>query len=232
MELSACGAGVPRFRTCKEFLLERRISSTFARVRHRSLVAMLFCFGCGSENDDGRTQLGATPRERPETPAPLQPVKRAQALLTSPTHPGISGTVTFQALPPDGTRVDAEIFGLEPGSVHAMHLHAGLECDDWVAQSPHFDGNAGEHAGARPHGDPNQLESHLGDLGNVVADDDGHAVMISRVRGRLTIDDGGFFDIVGRVVVLHTGADDFISDVPDASGPLLACGKLDVLATE
>jgi len=168
----------------------------------------------------------------PEHPEPLGPPTRAQVDLFTSDLPDLSGSVTFQALPPDGVRVDAEILGLEPGSVHGLQLREATDCDDFAAESPHFDGIAAEGEPPRPHGDPNQLDSHLGDLGNLTADADGHAQLISRVRGLLTVGVGGPFDIVGHVLVLQRAEDDFISDSPDNSGGLLACGRVDLLPAE
>jgi Cu-Zn family superoxide dismutase len=150
----------------------------------------------------------------------------------APDDPNLSGSVTFQQLPPDGVRTDAVISGLEPSGRHGLHLHEATECDGLAAGSPHFDGVFSEGESPRRHADPIEIDAHLGDLGNAQADEHGDAVLTSVVRPLLTIDDGGRFDIVGRVVVLHRGEDDFTSDSPDNSGGLLACGKVTLLPTE
>jgi Cu-Zn family superoxide dismutase len=193
-----------------------------------ALVCLSAFTGCTSSDDSGSSDGdGAAPRKHPETPE-LPAPKRARATLISPDDPDVSGEVTFQALPPDGVRVDARFDGLEPKSIHGFHLHDVAECDDATVDAAHFDGPLeAEHP--RRHGDPNEWESHLGDFGNVVADDDGHADVISLVRGLLHIDDGSVLDIVGRAVVLQNGADDFVSEAPDNSGGLLACGTVGVL---
>jgi superoxide dismutase, Cu-Zn family len=185
---------------------------------------------CGSEPDPVAPN-DPFAREPPE-PGPLLPVKRAIAEFVAPDDPNLSGSITFQQLPPDGVRTDAVISGLEPSERHGLHLHEAMECDELAAGSPHFDGVSGEGESPRRHADPIQIDAHLGDLGNAQADEHGDAMLTSVVRPLLTIDDGGRFDIVGRVVVLHRGEDDFTSDSPDNSGGLLACGKVALLPAE
>jgi superoxide dismutase, Cu-Zn family len=183
--------------------------------------------GCTSSADAGSSDV-ATSREHPETPE-LPAPKRARATLFSPDEPDVSGEVTFQALPPHGVRVDASFDGLEPQSVHGFHLHDVTECDDLTVDAPHFDGPLVEAEHPRRHGDPIEVESHLGDFGNVVADEDGHASVISLVRGLLRVGDGSGLDIVGRAVVLKNEADDFVSEEPNNSGGSLACGTVGIL---
>lgn len=197
------------------------------RTRATCFVASALLFlsalnGCTSSADAGSSDGGA-PREHPETPE-LSAPKRAHATLVSPDEPNVFGEVTFQELPPEGVRVDARFDGLEPNSIHGFHLHDVAECNDSTVDAAHFDGP--EHS--RRHGDPTDLDSHLGDFGNVVADEDGHADVISLVRGLFHIDDGSELDIIGRAVVLENEADDFVLEDPDNSGGLLACGTVGV----
>lgn len=200
------------------------------RLGLRLLVAALALCACGSEDAGEATPQGPFERDLPdETPWPSP--KRASADFFAPDDAAVVGSITFQALPPDGVRVDATFIGLDPSSIHGMHLHQAVECDESAAESAHFDGVPRDGEPARMHADPAQIGSHLGDLGNVTADERGSAMVISVVRPLLTIDDGSAFDIVGRVVVLHRGEDDFTSD-SDSSGGLLACGKVALVPTE
>jgi superoxide dismutase, Cu-Zn family len=175
-------------------------------------------------------------RRPPESP-PFEAPKRAQVVLQVDAEPELFGQITFQALPPDGIRVDAEFDGLEPGRLHGLHVRDGFDCNDAPADLPHFDGDQ-EHPDfktetRRVHGNPNSIESHLGDLGNVAADTSGQARLTSVVRGELRVDEPHSpYDVLHRVVVLQQGEDDYASENPDNSGGVLACGTIELLLPE
>jgi superoxide dismutase, Cu-Zn family len=167
----------------------------------------------------------------------LEPPKRAEVSWQADAEPALLGRVTFQALPPDGVRVDAEFAGLEPGSVHGLHLRDGFDCGEAAAELPHFDGDRQhpdfESSPQRMHVNPSSIQSHLGDLGNVVADGSGVARLTSMVRGKLRVDaPDSPYDVLHRVLVVQRGEDDYLSESPDNSGGVLACGTLELLPPE
>lgn len=140
-------------------------------------------------------------------------VTRAVAVIYPTRGNQVSGTLTFDKTP-NGVRIHGTISGLEPRSVHAMHIHefGDQSSDDGMAAGSHY--NPENH----PHGDVSSPTRHAGDLGNVTADDTGKASV------NLTLKDITLADVknpvIGRGVVIHTRADDFSQPVGNAGGRL------------
>lgn len=85
------------------------------------------------------------------------------------------------------------ITGLSPGK-HGFHIHEfGNFTDGCDSAGSHFNPNGMEHGG------PDDEERHAGDLGNVVADENGVAI-VNIVDAQIPLD--GPNAIVGRSVVV------------------------------
>lgn len=84
----------------------------------------------------------------------------------------------------------------------------------------------------QPHGHPNDKERHVGDLGNVVFDEN-NVANIDFYDGVITV--VGPHGILGRAVVLHEKQDDYgRSSHPDSrktgnAGGRVACGVIGIL---
>jgi Cu-Zn family superoxide dismutase len=145
-------------------------------------------------------------------------VKKATAVLNPTKGSRVFGVVTFTAV--DGAvSIVADIDGLEPGK-HGFHIHEFGNCSapDGSSAGGHF--NPMGHA----HGGPDHAQRHLGDLGNVVADETGHA-HYERLDKLIKLD--GPHTIVGRSVVVHANADDYTTQPAGNSGGRLACGVIE-----
>ncbi len=116
--------------------------------------------------------------------------------------------------------IAAEFKGLTPGP-HGMHIHEVGDCSapDASSAGAHFDPHGGHH------GETHAAGSHLGDLGNVIADAAGNAEFRLETKG-LAVEPGEADSIVGRSVVLHAGADDLHSQPSGNAGARIACGVL------
>ncbi|KAK2160390.1 hypothetical protein LSH36_134g02011 [Paralvinella palmiformis] len=92
-----------------------------------------------------------------------------------------------------------EITGLEPGK-HGFHVHEfGDNTNGCTSAGGHFNPYGKEH------GAPDDENRHAGDLGNVIAGDDGKAVInITDSLVKLT----GPNSVIGRTLVVHVGVDD------------------------
>lgn len=132
----------------------------------------------------------------------------------------ITGTVTFTQA---GTKVKvvADIDGLSPGE-HGFHIHekADLSAPDLSSAGGHF--NPDHHH----HGGPGAAEHHAGDLGNLTADDKGHAHLEVIVEG-ISVD-GEKNGVVGHSVIIHAKPDDLKSDPSGNSGPRIAGGVIEL----
>lgn len=131
----------------------------------------------------------------------------------------ITGTVTFTE-DGDKVKVVADVDGLKPGD-HGFHIHAkpDLSAPDLSSAGGHFNPE-GHH-----HGGPDSAEHHAGDLGNLTADDKGHAHLEVTVAG-LSIS-GEKNGVIGHSVIIHAKPDDLKTDPSGNSGARIAGGVIE-----
>jgi len=148
--------------------------------------------------------------------APVQ--ARARADLKGPTGEDL-GTVQFTGTP-SGVLVHLQLRNVAPGA-HAFHLHQTGRCD-----APSFE-SAGGHFNPTnaEHGFSNAEGPHAGDLPNVHVPANGE-LEIEVLAGDVRLGEGenSLFDADGSAVVLHRGADDYMTDPAGDAGTRIACG--------
>jgi superoxide dismutase, Cu-Zn family len=176
----------------------------------------LISVACGREDID--VPVPANPpaaTSEPPVPAPREVVE-----LTPTQGHDAAGRLTLAASG-EGVRITGTVTGLEPGSVHGIHVHENGDCSAADASS------AGGHFAplGNPHGAPGE-NSHIGDLGNITANDRGVAnVDVRAVQARLGSNTQT--DLLGRAIVVHANADDLKSQPSGESGVRIACGVID-----
>ncbi|XP_013140796.1 PREDICTED: superoxide dismutase [Cu-Zn] 4AP-like isoform X2 [Papilio polytes] len=151
---------------------------------------------------------------------------KAIAKLTQPSGDEVHGNVTFTQLADGKVHVQGAIVGLAPGH-YGFHVHEKGDISGGC-------GTTGSHYNPhhKDHGHPNDENRHVGDLGNVVFDENRVSVL-DYVDSVICLT--GEYSIVGRAVVLHEKADDFgRSDHPDSrktgnAGGRVACGVIGIL---
>lgn len=157
------------------------------------------------------------------TATPAAPLK-ATAVLTSATGDDEFGTVTFtQTDSASPTKISGQLKGLPPGS-HGFTIHENGALTNGCS-------DAGAHYNplGKDHGGPGDTDRHVGDLGNIVADDDSEA-KVDIVDKVVSLD--GEYSVVGRSIVIHIGEDDLgQGETPDSkrtghSGRRVACGVI------
>lgn len=118
-----------------------------------------------------------------------------------------------------------EITGLGKGQ-HGFHVHEfGDNTNGCISAGAHF--NPLNHE----HGAPSDSNRHVGDLGNVVAGDNGVAKI--NISDKL-ISLEGEYSIIGRTVVVHADPDDLgkggheLSKTTGNAGARLACGVIGI----
>ncbi|MCK9275448.1 MAG: superoxide dismutase family protein [Syntrophales bacterium] len=146
-------------------------------------------------------------------------VEKAVAVLHSTEGNNVKGIVTFTKVQ-KGVKVVADIEGLAPGK-HGFHIHEYGDCTapDATSAGGHFNPEN------KPHGAPDSKERHAGDLGNVVANEQGKA------RYEWTdpvISLSGPHSILGRAVIIHADEDDLTSQPTGNAGARLACGVIGI----
>lgn len=145
-------------------------------------------------------------------------VRRAVAKVEATQGHQVKGTITFTKVD-NGVRTVVDLTGLTPGE-HGFHIHEKGDCSAADATS------AGSHynpTGA-PHGGPDSPQHHMGDLGNVTADQSGKA-HLDRVFTFLSLD--GPNSIVGKAIIVHADRDDLTSQPTGNAGGRVACGVIE-----
>ena len=157
--------------------------------------------------------------EGSETEVQTESVRRATAYINPRSGSDLGGSAIFIN---DGTRVELQV-SLEqaPPGEHAVHIHDTGDCSAEDASS------AGGHWNptAEDHGQWDTAPFHLGDIGNVVVDEEGKG-SLSLITDRWSMGGGGANDILGHAVVVHAGSDDFTSQPSGAAGARIGCGVI------
>ncbi|XP_071800030.1 copper chaperone for superoxide dismutase-like [Asterias amurensis] len=142
----------------------------------------------------------------------------AVSILDTPHDGPIRGVIRMLQLANNSCIIEGTVDGLTPGA-HALNIHEyGDLSDGCNSCGMHFNPTNSRHGG------PSDEERHYGDLGNVVADDNGRAVF------RMENDRVQVWDVIGRCMVMHSKGDDLgQGDSPNSkedgnSGPGVACG--------
>lgn len=170
-------------------------------------VLLLAFYGCNNEqNSTSRHVL-------------MPDVTRAVAVLHAIQGHQVKGVIRFQQ-EGDGVKIIAHLEGLKPGK-HGFHIHEYGDCraPDGASAGGHFNPEGKKHGGSEA------SERHLGDLGNIVADISGVA-RLEHVDKHISLK--GKNSILGRGVVVHAVADDFVSQPSGAAGERIACGVIGV----
>ena len=130
----------------------------------------------------------------------------------------VVGNANFYSLAGEMT-VSATFSGLAAG-IHAVHLHTAGDCsaNDFTSAGGHLNPGGNEHGTRNPRG------AHLGDLPNVTIAADGSGSVSALLRGRSADVIGHLFDSDGTAIVVHGGADDYVTDPAGAAGSRVACG--------
>lgn len=186
-------------------------------------IGAIGCQPQGTETEKA-SQPSAKTEEKPASPSPMpvaeEPVAvKAIAVLYPTDANAVQGTVQFTE--ENGKiRVVADVERLQPGK-HGFHVHQYGNCSaaDGSSAGGHFnpDGKA--------HGSPDSAERHVGDLGNIEADEQGKARLDSQ-DNELAL--SGSHSIVGRSVVVHAGEDDLTSQPSGNAGARVACGVVGI----
>lgn len=143
----------------------------------------------------------------------------AVAILVPTEESQVRGLVVFMK-EEDGIRVQGQIIGLSPGK-HGFHVHqfGDLRSADGMAAGDHFNPTDEPHAGRE------EKERHVGDLGNIEANDEGIAAF-DFVDKKLSFE--GKASILGRGLVVHAEADDLESQPSGDAGGRVAVGVIGV----
>jgi Cu-Zn family superoxide dismutase len=181
------------------------------KIKIKSLIAIIqilfifaFLAGCSKADDTDMKQSN---------------INQAVAVIHPTAGNHVHGVVKF-IKKINGIEVIANVEGLEPG-LHGFHVHEWGDCsaDDATSAGGHFNPDGKPHAG------PNDENRHVGDLGNLEADENGIA-HYQHLDNLLAF--SGKHSIIGRSVIIHAGADDLTSQPSGSAGARIACGVIGI----
>lgn len=111
----------------------------------------------------------------------------------------IKGSVHFYET--DKVTMDIQLSGFKKNSVHGFHVHeAGDLTDNCMGACAHFNPYHKKHGGIH------SKERHVGDLGNIIADNYGR--VSCQITDHMIKLRGTKSNIIGRCLVIHEDEDD------------------------
>ena len=140
--------------------------------------------------------------------------------LDAKSGSNVAGTVVFSESS-GKVNFKANISGLKPG-IHAIHIHEKSDCSAADGSS------AGGHWNPtfKNHGKWGSTAYHKGDIGNFVADAAGKGtITMSTDEWCIGCGDPAR-DVLGKSIVVHEGADDFVSQPSGNAGARMACSAI------
>ncbi|MGI9283942.1 MAG: superoxide dismutase family protein [Pseudomonadales bacterium] len=188
------------------------------------VVSLAALIACAEKTEQSNT---AAAQELEKTVAAIEEeevaqfaqVESATATLNPTEGNATAGAVTFEPnADQTAMRVTLKVTGLSPGD-HGFHIHEIGDCSapDGKSAGGHFNPAASEH------GAPGSAAHHVGDLGNITADEEGDA---SAEIEAAELSFSGDNSILNKAVIVHADADDLNSQPTGAAGARIACGVI------
>ncbi len=169
-----------------------------------------FCGGSGDHAASDEAKPAAATAAALKAVAELKPTEGSS----------VTGTVTFEEAADGAVHITGNVSGLTPGK-HGFHIHEMGDCSapDGSSAGGHFNPDGTDHGG------PDSATHHVGDLGNLEANDQG-AAEYHATYNFLTLKDGPH-SVIGKAVIVHSGEDDLVSQPTGGAGSRLACGVIE-----
>ena len=168
----------------------------------------VFVAGCASSEEGAPSGEGEAKK-----------VSRATAYINPRSDSELFGSAIF-IREGDQITVQVSIEAAPPGE-HAVHIHETGDCSapDATSAGGHWNPTGADH------GKWNEAPFHLGDIGNVLAGEDGTgSIMLTTDLWEMGT--GETNDIMGKAVIVHAGPDDFTTQPTGAAGGRLGCGVI------
>lgn len=146
--------------------------------------------------------------------------KSLNLVFESKSSSSVTGTATFTEKNGKVTFV-AKLSGLKPG-IHAIHIHEKSDCTAADGSS------AGGHWNPtfKKHGQWGVGEYHRGDIGNFIADEKGNGSITLTTDQWAIGGEDATKNILGKGLIVHQGADDFVSQPAGNAGARVACSAI------
>ena len=143
----------------------------------------------------------------------------ATATIGETNESGVSGKAVFTQSG-DNIKLVITLANASAGE-HAVHIHAKGDCSasDGTSAGGHWNPTGVAH------GKWGEGEFHLGDIGNMTVDDRGMG-KIELTTNLWEMNTGSDIDVVGKAIIAHAGADDFVSQPSGNAGARIGCGVI------
>jgi superoxide dismutase, Cu-Zn family len=183
------------------------------------VVAVALFYGCAQPNEEQQETTTAPMDQQSEHVAAK---RQAVATLEAKSGSSLTGEATFTEQNYGEVTFEVHIEGVSPG-LHAVHIHEVGDCSAPDGSS------AGGHWNPtnQPHGKWGEEPHHLGDIGNIDVGEDGQG-HLSLTTDAWSLEDMGDRSVLGKAVVVHSGADDFTSQPSGAAGDRIGCGVIEL----
>ena len=147
--------------------------------------------------------------------------KTAMATIGETNESGVDGKAVFTQTG-DNIKLVVSLANASAGE-HAVHIHATGDCSapDGTSAGGHWNPTGVAH------GKWGEGEFHLGDIGNMTVDDQGMG-KIELTTNLWEMNTGSDIDIVGKAIIVHAGADDFVSQPSGNAGARIGCGVIEL----
>lgn len=148
-------------------------------------------------------------------------VLAATATIGETNESGVAGKASFTQTG-DNIKLVISLANASAGE-HAVHIHATGDCSapDGTSAGGHWNPTGVAH------GKWGEGEFHLGDIGNMTVDDQGMG-KIELTTNLWEMNTGSDIDIVGKAIIVHAGADDFVSQPSGNAGARIGCGVIEL----
>lgn len=195
-----------------------------------SLVAF-FLFSCengtdgaddSKKNKDQKVSKKTSEKKSTEEKKPEKESRKLTVVMDAKSDSKAEGRIKLKEN--EGKVImNVEMEGLTPGE-HAIHIHEKGDCSaaDGTSAGGHWNpsdekhGKWGEHA------------FHMGDIGNLVADEKGFVSYTFETEKWCLGCEDTTKNILGKSFIIHAGADDFESQPSGNAGSRVACGVIDM----
>ncbi len=151
--------------------------------------------------------------------SPIEVIAIATSTIGETNESGLSGQAVFTQMG-DNIKMVVSLANVSPGE-HAVHIHAIGDCSapDGTSAGGHWNPTGVAH------GKWGEGEFHLGDIGNMMVDAQGMGT-IELTTNLWEMNTGSDIDIVGKAMVVHAEADDFVSQPSGNAGARIGCGVI------
>ncbi len=186
-------------------------------MRNRVMIVLAAVgFAAGSAFSAPRPEMvRVKPIQAPAGPG--EAGKRAAAVIEGRSGSQLTGEAVFVQRG-DSVSLEMKLENAPPGT-HAVHLHEKGDCSapDAMSAGPHWNPTG------QAHGKWGHSPFHRGDIGNIEVGPDGKG-STTLLAASWSVGGKPETDVLGRSVVVHASADDFVTQPTGNAGGRIGCG--------